>query len=140
MKTEKLLKRLGWSNDTLYKVEHVARNTRESLKHTVIGMRGRTGWADGNYFIQVVERPSQRVIAVSKDTDDRDMLHKCYDALIQHLELPYCCMVHKQEFAPDWGDVGLPQDEEEDDLAALFGVESSNGWGSLDDEEESWDI
>lgn len=95
MTPKTMFKRLGWDSETQSQVDMMVRNTRESMKHCVFGMRQRV--FPEIFFIRAIDRHNSRVVADSKDLGDRESQIELYDALVKHYDLPYCCVVHKEE-------------------------------------------
>lgn len=129
-----ILDELGWGKDMQEQIKHVVRNTRDSQKHLVVQMKVRTGFREGEKFIQITDRsgPTAFVLCDSNSYEDRDELFAQYVKTLKHLGLPYCCREHETEAeGPDF-EFGA---EDEDDFEFVDPDEDSFEFTDPDDED-----
>lgn len=122
-----LRKALGWSKDVAQQVEFLAKTTRDSQKHLMIGMRQVT--RTGEYVIAVYDRvgTASKIAAVSKDLEDRDVQLELYRDLSLELELPPHC--EECRYAATGHAEFFDGSDDED----------ASTWLDEDDEDEGWD-
>lgn len=140
-----ILDRMGWSPALQAEIKHVVRNTRESIKHVIVGMRVRV--FPEELFIRVYDRTglTTRVLCDSKPFDDREAQIDAYDKIIKHLDLPYCCKVHKEErHGPEFEFVTDDDEfefvtEDDDEFEFLDPDEDDDEFDLADPDEDAWD-
>lgn len=124
----KFKKHYGWEQSLVDEIEHLIRNTRDSMKHLTIGMVVKParsnffGEIEGQdeYMLRIVNRvdPTPVVKAYSKPYPDRDTLVKRYRALLHHWKLPCCCLTHQNEIDPPLAN--FFEKDEDDELGGFF--------------------